>query len=246
MTAAPQPVSPDYEQRDLLLIRQIERDGIGLYEPLGRRYLGGKDAGNAIRKLAAKNWLQIHQRALPGGVSYATLTRQGRRQLGKPDRKVKPLGATALSQAIGLCWYCSLEAKLRDQLLPSELASLSLGSSVPINHPHVMEAFDGQPVVLRAYHALSGASAAKRHATSFFEKAENCKTLRPWINSADFGLLVLAPTEQAVAQIEKAFSKQHRFRERRLVIGLGPTADTLASLLRKRRKLLQSETSKES
>ncbi len=226
----------EYRERDLAALRHVFRYGLGLNPTLSGALLGGKEAGHVLRRFGDKNWLTMHKAALPGGITYGTLTAIGAKEIGR-QFKPKPLGAVALDTALSVAYYCTLSDPLtrRYRLMPEELKSLSLGLAV--NVPHVVTEEFGEPVVLRIQNATTGKMAAvRKKAAEFLERASTDKRMAPWIRTKDLGLVLLGQTPERVQQLEQAVAADESLTNYRVTVGLGPTAETLAKCLRAKRK----------
>ncbi len=224
----------EYRERDLAVLRHVFRYGLGLNPMLSAALLGGKEAGHVLRRFGDKNWLVMQRAALPGGITYGTLTAQGAKEIGR-QLKPKPLGAVALDTALSVAFYCTLSDARRYRLLPEEIKNLCPGLAV--NVPHVVTEEFGPSVVLRIQNATVGKMAAvRKKAAEFFDKASTEKRTAPWIRTQDLGLVLLGQTPQRVLQLEQAIAADETFASYRITVGLGPVAETLAKCLRAKRK----------
>ena len=177
----------------------------------------------------------MQKAALPGGITYGTLTASGAKEIGR-QLKPKPLGAVALDTALSVAYYCTLSDPLRRyRLLPEEIKTICSGLAV--NVPHVVTSEFGEPVVPRIQNATTGKMAAvRKKAAEFLDKASTDKRTAPWIRTKDLGLVLLGQTPERVQQLEQAIAADDTFANYRITAGLGPTAATLAKCLRARRK----------
>lgn len=234
MTRPKRPSADDYARRDRKLLQYVHRNRIGLAECISAVLFEGKPCGHVLRKLAATNWLEISERAIPGNLSYVTLTQRGYREIGFENRIPKSVSNTVLSAAIAINWYCTLEKERRFWISPSEVIEL-FGKSSSVPHILCPQEF-GEPVVLRFYHAVGSIRTAKRYVEQFFDSTSSKPSFASALANGSYGLLCLAPTEEKVRQLKEAFFEVDPRPEHRLVVGLGPTDETLAACLRKRRR----------
>ncbi|QEG36216.1 hypothetical protein [Bythopirellula goksoeyrii] len=241
-TARPPDPSPlrrkaaEYAARDLAVLRHVYRNGVALNATVSESLFGGKEAGHVFRRFGDRNWLNVQGMDLPGGLSYATLTAAGGKEIGREIKPKQP-GPVALDAAIAVAYYCLLEkpGSRRYRLLPEEMKTLKAGLAA--NVPHIVTEEFGEPVVLRVFQATTGKPAAVRNkALSFFERALADKRQAAWVRSGQLGLVLLGHTPERVAQLEKSLAADARFGGYKVQVGLGPTAETLARCLRERRK----------
>lgn len=237
MSSLKQPTPSDYASRDLAMLRQIHRTGVGIPEYLSVSVLKGKAVGHILRRIEGKGLLTPHSRKIPGGRTYWTLTAGGLRAIGASDHKIKTPSSVALDTAIGIGAYCYSDQPRRYPLLPEEIDEL-YSSAAPKSVSHVItsEFNEGEPVVLRVYHSVGAIKSAKKKVVDFFEASRERPGLAPATASHDYGLLVLSPTEEKRNQLRAAFQKAQLFRLGRLDVGIGPTAGTLAAYLKRRRR----------
>jgi len=188
-------------------------------------------------RFAAKGWLQLESGKIPGGVSYAMLTASGGREIGR-EIKPKPLSAVSLDLAISVGTFCVFDAaksNRRFRLLPQELAKL--GNHFAQNVPHVWTDEFDTPAVLRVQLAATGTPReVRRKVSELIDKTLASKDATAWLRSQQFGLAILGHTPERVAQLRRAFENDSRFSDYRIVVGLGATSETLAQVLRKRRR----------
>lgn len=235
MTSPARRQPKDYADRDRAMLGLVRRLGVGLTSSLSRVFLDGKPSGHVLRRLEAKNLIEVHQRKIPGGISYATLSSQGLKAIGLEPRKPKELGSVALNTCIAVSWYCTLDEVRRYRLLSDEIAEL-FEAAAPKNVPHVVTGEFEEPVVLRVHHSLGKIATTKKHVEDFFDVVRTKPGLAPWACSLDYGLVVLCPTETKKEQVKDSFEKANVFARGRLAVSLGPTAETLAECLKRRRR----------
>lgn len=237
---AQQPVrrqAVEYAGRDRAILRFVRRLQAVVAAAVSARFLEGKQAGHVLQRLAAKGWVSLESAAIPGGVSYVTLTSQGGKEIGVA-LKPKPMSGGRLDTALAVGGYCFLEENTgwrRRRLLPEELHQLAAGFAA--NMPHVVTSEFGEPVVLRAQLAANGKpKAVLTKAAETFDKISEDPSGRAWTNTLQYGVVLLGHTPERVAQLQAAADGDGRFSDKRLVVGLGPTSETLASVLRQGRK----------
>lgn len=227
----------EYADRDRAILRFVWRYEAAVAAMVSERFLEGKQAGHVLRRFEARGWVALESAAIPGGISYVTITAAGGREIGVAV-KPKPMSAVRLDAALAVSGFCVLEEGCggrRSRLLPAEVNELKGG--FPANAPHVLTTDFGEPAVLRVLMASSGKPrAVLDKAALAFDKALSSDKGHAWIESLDYGCALLAHTPERLQQLKAAASNDARFEGRRLVIGLGPTSETLAALLRQRRK----------
>ncbi|MCA9262342.1 MAG: hypothetical protein KDA60_00775 [Planctomycetales bacterium] len=228
----PSPV--DYLERDLACLKFTRRYGICLTSTLSEVFFGGKDATHVLPKLVEKNWITRHARKIPGGLSYGTLTPQGLKVIGLECKEATPPTGVSLNISVALSWYCCLEVFRRFRLLPEEITRL-LGKRVPSNVPHILDNSATGPVVLRVYHSLGQVSATKGPVEEFFDAANNRPSVAAWVAAQQYGLLVLCPTREKAAQVNAFLERKGLLAHGRLIVGLGPTTETLSRYLCERK-----------
>ena len=232
----PRPKPDDYQARDVAILHATHRYGIALSESISALFFGqGKPCGHVLRRLEARGLLEIHSRSLPGGHSYGTLTSRGLRDIGVDKQTVKAMGPTALNAAIAIAWYCTLQKTRRYRLLSSEISEQFPEPNLG-NVPHVLTDEFEFPVVLRVYQAFGKPSASRRYVEEFISRTRTQKGLAEAFASGTYGLLVLCPTEAKANQLRLSFDKKPPSTSVRVVISHGPTAETLASSLRERKR----------
>ena len=103
------------------------------------------------------------------------------------------------------------------------------------NVAHVVTDELGSPVLLRVFHAVSDTRKIVMSVRRLIEEANKNKATALWLDSRDYGFLVLVPTKDKIAPVEEALERAGLTKEALLIVGLGPTAATLAQALRERR-----------
>lgn len=231
----------EYAERDRAILRDAWRHQVLIAALVSKRFLGGKQAGHVLRRFEAKGWLALETAAIPGGVTYATLTAAGGREIGVAHRP-RPMGAARLNASVAVAASCVLDAPegaWRMRMTPQEVNAL--GGGFAANTPHVItNEFGGcadeelRPVVLRVQQAASGKPKTVRDkAAEFLDKALANDKTAPWVEAQEYGLVVLAHTPERVVQLKDVFAGDERFSGKRVVVGLGPTTETLATTLRR-------------
>lgn len=231
--------SNDYKHRDLAILRHIADARIGMLPLLGELYFfaQGGNGGHVVKRLAADGLVELMPRAIPGGISYCRLTLRGAARIDAPKTRAGVLNTAALNSAIAIAYWAYLAGSARRYRLESREVGRLLGGAGPRqNVPHVITDEVGHPAIMRVYlaHGATPNSLAKLRGTIDEALAE--PKLRPWIKDRDYGFAALAPTQEACQSLETAIDRA-QLRERALVIvGLGPSPETLASTLRRRKK----------
>lgn len=232
----------EYAERDRAILRQVWRDHVAVAATVSKRFLEGKQAGHVLRRFEAKGWLALETAAIPGGVTYATLTASGGREIGVTHRP-RPMGGARLDAALAVATFCTLDARdgvRRTRLTPQEINGFAAGFAA--NTPHVLTdefaAGDEEslkPVVLRVQLAATGKPKAIRDKVAeILAKAEANPKSQVWVTASDYGVAVLGHTPERVLQLESALGGDKRFNGKRVVIGLGASTESLARCLRRK------------
>ena len=241
-TTSPPPPPPrrqasEYAERDRAILRFTWRLQAVVAAAVSARFLEGKQSGHVLRRFEARGWLSLESAAIPGGVSYATLTASGGKEIGKIV-KPRPMSGTRLDVALAVGGYCFLEENphwRRRRLAPEEIHGL--GGDFAANVPHVLTNEFGNPVVLRVQQAATGKpQVVLAKALETFDTVVSAPKGEAWVRSLAYGIVLLGHTTQRVRQLQEAVKRDRRFQGKRLVVGLGPTSETLAAVLRERRK----------
>lgn len=233
MSAPRRPTAAEYRLRDLAALRLIHRHGVGINATVSAALLEGKEAGHVLRRFESRNWVELHAGALPGGITYVTLTPAGGKEIGL-ELKPKSLGAVALDLALGSAFYCCLDQPQagRQRLLPTEVAARA--PMLPANIPHVLtREFGDSPAVLRVQAAATGKpSGVVKKAVDVVQRWRRDERTAPLLRSRALGIALLCPTRERVAQIQTKVVADERLAGVPISVGLGPTAATLAACIR--------------
>ena len=73
-----------------------------------------------------------------------------------------------------------------------------------------------------------------QHLRTLIERAYENSTIAAWLRARHYGFVVLGTTAAATKALERAVFKTSLQQEAVVVVGLGPTAETLAETLRDR------------
>ncbi|TWU49450.1 hypothetical protein [Rubripirellula reticaptiva] len=190
----------------------------------------GKAVDSKLRDLEGKQAIRQWNREIQSRYSYGLIDTAGCNRLGVQASKATQLTPTRLDQRIGLAWFCAMEAYHRQVLLASELRSC-FGTSANNKHRHVLSNEFGCPVVLRVYHAGSTQRAARDHVTSFLSEHRRKDGIATELDNGRYGLAVLGSNKVRVAELREEFEQVGFSGQLRIVVGLGPTAETYSDAL---------------
>jgi len=227
-----------YVRRDEAVVRHVLGYGVTLLEVVVRLFFAGKTAGHILKRLDEDaKLLERHQRALPGGITYVTPRVAACTKYGGPAERASALGDAARNLALGVVFFSCLSQHRRHKLDHRDLVKLFGADAPPASAVHVVSepAEFGQPTLLRVYQAERDARAAVQHVRSVFEKTRDNKTLGAWLRAHNYGFAVLGITAPATRALEREITKSRLDRECPVVVGLGPTAETIAEALRDRK-----------
>jgi len=228
---------PDkFERRDFAVLRHTADYGVALNAILSRLFFSEKQCGQIVRRLADEGDLELFPRALPGGISYARLTKSGCARIGVSEKLSRPLSGHALSQAIAIACYCGLAAHRRYRLRHGELKAL-YGDKLapPANVPHVLvsAAELGRLATLRVHFATGTAHETMKQLKRRVEEAEKNPAFQDALGPAgSYGFLLLSPTEAGKRALEQAISRSGLDQEMLAIAEAAPGAEQLAAFLR--------------
>lgn len=224
-----------HQWRDRAILLHLATYNAGLSIALSKLFFEGESAGHILQRLAGQGLLEVHRQALPGRITYATLTARGLAEVsGESGRKrLAPLGPAALDQAIAISFYCNCTPVRRFRLSRRELLPLLVQATPPDNAPHIVTDEEGDPCLLRVYHATSPLSTCLKYLTQLADRLLRTPELGARIAGRDYGLLVLGPTDRACTALQRALQQTGLDRELLVRVALGPTAETLKDALGK-------------
>lgn len=225
----------DYERRDRLILRHVALYGVLLNAAVSKLFFSGKQAGQIIRRLADEGLLELFARSLPGGITYAKLTKSGCIRIGAAEKRSRPLSGHALQQAIAILCYCILGSHRRHRLTHAEMKRLYGERAPAANIPHVLlsPAEFGRHIVLRVHFAAGTAldtiKQVKRHLDDIQRNPTLADASGP---DGSYGFLLLAPTEASSQSLLQAVER-HALREQTIIsVAVAPNVDGLAAYLR--------------
>ena len=225
--------------RDAAICPFVGLNRIGVNSVLSEVFFGGmQNSGGQIPMKLSKppyELVIVHSRAIPGGINYLTLSAKGCRLFGFPDERSKPLGSSALDQPVGISYFGVLDGPRRYRVERDELGA-ELGVDTPgYNVAHVVSDELGHPAIFRAYQT-SNPRGAVQYVRGHLERDLAKPKLGKWIRSGHYGWALLGATPDAVRVLNAEVDRSGLRDEISVIVGLGPTAETLASVLRARRK----------
>ena len=103
-----------YARRDTAILHHVGLYGVGLTTTVGELFFKPTgNGGHVLKRLAEEGFLELFQRALPGGISYCRLSSRGCAAVQAPKERSEPLGPSALDQAIAISYWCCLAGPAR-------------------------------------------------------------------------------------------------------------------------------------
>lgn len=225
-----------YERRDFAILRHTADFGVALNAIVSRLFFAGKQCGQIVRRLADEGDLELFPRALPGGISYARLTKSGCARIGVSEKLSRPLSGHALSQAIAIACCCGLGAYRRYRLRHVELKAL-FGDKLapPPNVPHVLisSAELGRLAILRVHFATGTTHETMKQVKRRVEEAANNPAFQGALGpQGSYGFLLLSPTDAGKRALEQAVARSELCQDTLVVTEAAPGAEQLASFLR--------------
>lgn len=224
-----------HHERDLAFFDLVLRHRVILRE-VADRFLQG-NSGHVLRRHCEEGALVAEARAYPGNITGYRASVKTCLLMGASKDRSRALRGTALNLAIGMNVFCWLEEYARLPLQHAEVKEI-LGSAAPAPAiAHVASDELGFPAIFRVYQAaddeLSKAVDTVRRRLS---DAKTHPSLGTWHESGEYGLAILVPTTKKRDALQRALSKSGVQSKASILIGLGPTVQTLhASLLELRR-----------
>ena len=217
-----------YAERDRLL-----KEFAGRYRVLINRFVeplffGGKTAGHITKRLVEDGTLTLHSRAIPGAMSFCTLSQKSVAELGLPKERanITPQG---LDMAVGTLFWTKAGEKKRIRLEASEVQQVT-GVMPPANVCYCAsgKGDHGPDAVLwRVYQTSTGfektAETLMRHVEAAKETPETARLIVDGV----LGFLVLADAPGKAKTLSNRFFQKRFHKEIRLLVAVGPTASTL-------------------
>lgn len=227
----------EYDRRHQCILLHAGLYRLLLPACITRVFGGGKPVPHVYHRLVKDGLLAGHRRVLPGGQSCYTLSAAGCRSVNTPLLRAQLPEGPALDLAIGLSFFCHL-GKSRRYRVEAEQVSELLGTPMPNNLGYVITNELGDKAkLMRAVSAASlGAPELVRTLRVLLEQTQRNSVLQPWVDAQQYGFAVLSPTTQTLSASEKAVKKSCIREACAVVVGLGPTAETLSAALKSKGK----------
>lgn len=228
--------TPDLLPRDVAILRHLARNRIGLRAVLAKLFFDGGDPGRVLGLLAKRGLVKVDGKSLAGGFVFVTLTPAGYAALGLGvnKRACDPIGPAALSKAVAMEMGCAMGAYPRHRLTRHELVTAFGPDAPPDNVFHVASDELGWPVIFRVVFATSADQRQVERLRRHVEEAKRNDSIRPWLLDGDYGFLVLVPWPGKIEALREAIAKSSVGKDYVVVVDVGPTAETLATTLRKK------------
>ena len=216
------------------------RQGILLPATVSKRFFNNKAVDRLFRDLEAERLIVQMKRSIASRYNYALLDKRGYKAINLDAQSPTSLTETRLNQRIGLAWFCSMESHKRHVLFAHELRA-RFKDAVSTKYRHVITNEFSCPAVLRVYHATGSNRASRDHVRSFLREHRSKEGIGTDVASGTYGIAVLAPSKVRAAEISAALDDAGLFGRLRLIVGLGPTAETFSDCMSGRRSAGTSE-----
>jgi hypothetical protein len=141
-----------------------------------------------------------------------------------------------LDLAIGIAYFCCLAGPVRRYRVErQDLYPFFADESPAANIPHIVSDESDRTALFRVYQATRSAAHTVQRLKEHVEQAKRTPALRPWVTSGDYGFAVLVPSSEKVKPYSVAIDRAGVSKNVPILLGLGPTTETLSSELRKRK-----------
>lgn len=232
------------ETRDIWILRHVARHGLSTKDVIQRTFFGTTSSSTVFtRLLKEQGYLTSEGRVLPSGYVYYQLTERGivavhqfEEARGKERRSypTNHFSGQQLLERLAALWACHCDPKHRRVLvMPDELADLLKGSEPP-HGLHCIQSGEKRCVLYRTYTPgpATEPSRVRDQAKLLVEGLLQHDACRRWIATRSYGLLILLHNQErqgAVRQLVYSSGLQERLS---IQLGIAPTPETYASLLR--------------
>ena len=239
---------PDLRATDWPIIRHVASYSITTPEVVSRIVFNDeKDPGNALAALSSVGYLKDAHSGNP-----LLLTKNPKRKyyligpkalplVGVPKGRMDVPGPAALNRLCAILWFGCMEHTRFCPVAKEELKQLFPKHTPPHNTPHVVGKNKDGPGIFRVMLQAGTAKSARKAVNGLIEKTQQNPVLRTHLESGEYGFAVLGQTRTACEQIEGELKRRvgqsgpltHRAR---IVVGLGPTPQTLSLALSERKE----------
>jgi hypothetical protein len=229
------PREPDqYRQRTDRIVAMARRYRRLYAAAVSQLHFGGTrfQSANVLNSLSQANGpLVAHSRKIPGGLSEWVLSSHGAAQLGLQPETTN---SGNVNPDLGTLDCCVFSEPRHHRLMHEELVRIFGDAAPKPNIVHILTG-DEPPRVLRVYQATRDIRYTIKRLTEIREVTCRHAALAGWVRDWDYGIACLVPRSQMIAPYRQAIERHGITRLIAIDVLLGPTAETLAAELRKRR-----------
>ncbi len=225
-----------HAKRDAAFFDRVLRTRV-IIRPAADRFLDG-NSGHVLRRHCEAAALVADAHAYPGNITGYRASTKTCVALGVSKDRARALRGAALNMAVGLNVFSSLEAHERLPLYHAELKQL-LGNATPAAAiAHVASDELGFPAVFRVYQAADvSVVQAIEHVRRRIQELRVHPTLGAWLEGGEYGIAILAPTCKRRDALQTALTKSSLTSQASILLGLGPTVETLHATLTELRRM---------
>jgi hypothetical protein len=233
---SPAATPAEYQAKDDAFFDLVLRLRVVIREVADWRFSDG-NSGHMLKRHRDSGYLIADDKVFPGKLSGYRPSTKTCVQYGAPKDRSRPLRGTALDLALGLNVFCCLEKSARTPLFHKEVKQI-LGNAAPAAMiPHVISDELGFPAIYRVYHATSGDAAhSVEQVRSRLDELRQNPALARWLQGREYGVAILAPTTKKRDALRRELHDSQLDQQAAVLLGLGPTAATLHSVLVELRK----------
>lgn len=226
----------EYAERTKCFVAQAARYG-NLFAAAVSEILFGGSTFQSANVLNAESHaggpLTAHPRSMTGGFSRWSLSAAGATRLGLPPEVAN---SAAVGADIATLFACVFSASPRHHRVTWRENRRIFGDDTPpASIAHLLSNSE-PPCMLRVYLVTRDVRYTLKRLADIRDTVCKNKTLAAWVRDRDYGLACLVPTSQMLVPFRSAIERSPVSRSIRVEVMLGPTPDTLATELRKRRR----------
>jgi hypothetical protein len=225
-----------HSRRDEAFFDATLRTRVMIREVADRVFFRG-NGGHVLKRYCDAGQLVADARAYPGNVTGYRPTIKTCTTHGVSKDRARALRGSALDCALGLLVFCHLEKHPRYPLYHQETKEI-LGKAAPATTiPHLVSSELGKPAIFRVYQAANvHIHQAIETVWKRVDEAKRHPGLGAWCEAGQYGVAILASTSKRLEALEREVSRSGLDKRAALILGLGPTVETLHPTLVELRK----------